>query len=433
MLRRKLEGRAYLQNVISNTGWLFADNLLRMGVGLVVGVWVARYLGPEQFGVFSYALAFAVMFASFSGLGLEDIVIRDLVRDPACKEETLGTAFILKIVGGGISFIASIGAILVLRPADSLNHWLVGIFAAGAIFQAINVIEFWFNSQVQARYVVFAREAAFILCSSLKIILILDKASLIAFVWVSTIEIAVGSIGLVVAYTSRGNRLGNWRASTARARSLLKDGWPLLLSGIVIMVYMRIDQVMLGEMAGSEEVGIYSVAVRLVEVWTFIPMAISWSVFPAIVEARTTSDELYYERLQKLYNLMAFSAYAIAIPVTLLSDWLVVTLFGKAYAQAGLMLALLIWANVFANLEIARSSFIISMNWTKIHFVTVFLGCILNIGLNFLFIPEYGGVGAAVASLVSYWFVSHGSCFVFKPLIKTGNMLTRAIICPKFW
>ena len=432
-LRKKIEGRPYLQNVVSNTGWQFADNILRMGVGLVVGVWVARYLGPEQFGVFSYALAFVALFAAFSGLGLEDIVVRDIVRDPACKEETLGTAFVLKLVGGGVSFIAAMAAILLLRPADSLNHWLVGIIAAGTIFQACNIIEFWFHSQVQAKYVVFAREAAFILCSALKIFLILDKAPLIAFVWVGTFEIAVGGAGLVIAYRSRGDRLRDWRASLTRARSLLKDSWPLLFSGMVIMVYMRIDQVMLGEMAGSEELGIYSVAVRLVEVWIFIPMTISWSVFPAIVEARTTGDELYYERLQKLYNLMAFSAYAIAIPVTLLSDWLVGILFGEAYARAGLMLALLIWANVCASLEIARGSFIVSMNWTKIHFVTVFLGCILNIGLNFLFIPKYGGVGAAVASLISYWFVSHGSCFVFKPLFRTGTMLTRAMLYPKFW
>jgi O-antigen/teichoic acid export membrane protein len=190
---------------------------------------------------------------------------------------------------------------------------------------------------------------------------------------------------------------------------------------------------MLGEMSGSEEVGIYSVAVRLSEVWMFIPQVIFWSVFPAVVEARVNDESLLYERLQKLYNLMALTGYAVAVPVTLLAGWLVNTLFGAAYARAGAMLAVLIWANLFSNLEIARSAFLSSMNWTRIHFLAVLLGCLLNIVLNFLLIPRFGGMGAVIASLVAYWFAAHGTCFLFRPLFRTGGMLTRAMLYPKIW
>jgi len=432
-LRRKVEGRAYLQNVVSNTGWQFADNIVRMVVGLFVGVWVARYLGPEQFGIFSYALAFAALFASLASLGLEDIVIRDIVRDPGCKDESLGTAFLLQLAGGAVAFVVTMGSILMLRPGDSLSHWVVGIVAMGTIFQAFSVIEFWFHSQVQARYLVVARNVAFLLCSVLKIVLILTGAPLVVFAWVYSLEIAAFAAGLIIAYGSRGHRLREWQASFKRARGLLKDSWPLLFSGIVIMVYLRIDQVMLGEMAGSEEVGIYSVAVRLAEIWMFIPMAIFSSVFPAIVEARAESEELMNQRLQQLYNLMALLAYVVAIPVTLMSDWLVGTLFGEAYARASLMLALLVWANIFTFLEIARSAFLSSMNWTRLHFVTVLLGAAVNIALNYLLIPRFGGNGAVIASLVAYWFAAHGSCFLFRPLFKTGTMMTRAMLYPKIW
>jgi O-antigen/teichoic acid export membrane protein len=432
-LRVKVEGRAYLQNVVSNTGWQFADNILRMGVGLVVGVWVARYLGPEQFGIFSYALALVGLFSAFAPLGLDDIIVRDIVKNPACRDETLGTSFFLTLIGGVASFLAALGTILVLRADDSLSHWLVGIIAAGVIFQSFNVIEVWFHSQVQARYVVFAKSAAFFLCSLIKIILILTGQTLIAFAWVATLEVAVGSAGLIVAYTSLGNRIPCWRFSLKRAGRLLHDSWPLLFSGIVIMIYMRIDQVMLGEMTGSEEVGIYSVAVRLTEIWMFIPMAIFWSVFPAVVEARESDETLLYERLQRLYNLMALAAYAVAVPMTLLAGWLVDALYGEAFTRAGAMLAALIWATVFSNLEIARSAFLSSMNWTRIYFVTVLLGCLLNIVLNFLLIPRYGGMGAVVASLISYWFAAHGTCFLFRPLFRTGGMLTKAILYPKIW
>jgi len=432
-LRKHCEGRAYLQNVVANTGWQFADNLVRMAVGLGVGIWLARYLGPEQFGLFSYALAFVALFSALAALGLDDIIVRDLVRDPAGKEELLGTAFLLKLIGGAVSFLTAVGAIFLLRPADSLSHWLVGIVALGAVFQAFNIIEFWFHSQVQAKYAIFAKNTAFLLCSCLKIGLILASAPLILFVWLALLEIVLGGLGLVIAYRARGNRLSAWRGRRAKVLKLLQDGWPLMLSGMVVMVYLRIDQVMLGEMAGDEEVGVYSVAVRLAEVWYFIPTAIYWSVFPSIVDAKGISDELFYERLQKLYNLTALSAYAVAIPVTFLAQWLVPTLFGEAYARGGLILAVLIWANVFASLEIARFAFVAVMNWTRIYLVTILAGCFLNIVLNYLLIPHYGGLGAAAASLVAYWAATHGACFLFRPLFRTGCMLTKALIYPKIW
>jgi O-antigen/teichoic acid export membrane protein len=432
-LRHRIEGRVWLQSAVSNTGWQFADNILRMVVGLVVGVWLARYLGPGPFGMLSYALAFVLLFTALSSLGLDDIIVRDVVREPASKNDILGSAFLLRVGGGAIAFLAATGSIFVLRPADGLSRWLVMIVAAGAIFQAFNVIEFWFHSQLRAKYAVFAKNAAFLLCSLVKIVLILVAAPLLAFAWVALAEVVAGAAGLIVVYRVSGGRLRDWRSSMKKAGGLLKDSWPLMLSSMVIMVYLRIDQVMLGEMTGNEEVGIYSVAVRLAEVWYFIPSAIYWSAFPGIVEAKAISDELFYARLQKLYNLMAFSAYGIAIPLTLLAHWLVPTLFGDAYARGGAMLAVLVWSNIFTSLEMARSAFLTAMNWTRLYLVTVSLGCLLNILLNWYLIPLYGGMGAVIASLIAYWFAAHGSCLLFAPLRKTGGMLTRALLWPKVW
>ncbi len=432
-LRDKIEGRSYLQNVVMNTGWQFADQIVRMGVGLVIWVWLARYLGPEQFGLLSFALAFAALFSPLASLGLDDIVVRNLVRDPARRNETLGTAFLLKLAGGAASFGAAIIAILVLRPGDRLSHWLVAIIAAGGAFQAFNAIEFWFNSQVQAKYAVFARNVAFLSCAAAKVVLILARAPLVAFAWVATVEVMVGGASLAAAYRWKGHRLREWRSSSAMAKSLLKDSWPLIFSCVVIMIYLRIDQVMLGEMVGSEEVGIYSVAVRMAEVWFFIPSAVYWSVLPSLVEAKESSENLFYERLQKYYNLMALTAYAIAVPVMLVAKWLVPALFGASYARAGVMLAVLIWANLFTYLEIARSAYFNVMNWNRIYFVTLALGAVMNVVLNLLLIPRYGGLGAAIASCVSYWFAAHGACFLYKPLHRTGFMLTRAMFYPKIW
>jgi O-antigen/teichoic acid export membrane protein len=432
-IRQKLEGRPYLQNVVSNTGWLFAEKMVRMGVGLFVGVWMARFLGPGQFGYLSYALAFVSLFSAIAGLGLDGIVVRELVRDPSGKDEILGTAFVLKFLTGVLTFLTVLAAIRLLRPDDSLTFWLVGITAGGMIFNAFDTIDFWYQSQVQSKYTVVAKSSAFLLISAVKVFLILAEAPLIAFAAAGFAEIVIGSLGMVTTYRVCGRHIRSWRSNVAVARRLLKDSWPLILSGIAIMIYMRIDQVMIGEMVGSKEVGIYSVAVQLVEAWYFLPGIIVSSVFPSIVEAKEMGETIFYERLQKLYNFMAFIAYVIVIPVTILAGWVIKTLYGAAYAKAGPMLAVLIWSILFTNLGMARSTFLTTMNWTRIHFLTVGLGCVINVLLNYILIPAYGGMGAVIASCVAYWFAAHGACFVYKPLHKTGFMLTRAIFFPRVW
>lgn len=433
LIRAKIEDRHYLQNVISNTGWLLFDNILRMGVGLFVGVWVARYLGPDQYGQLSYALAFVLLFSSLANLGLDSIAVRNLVRDASNKDDILGTVFVLKFAGGAAAFATTMAVIFFLRPADSLTQWLVGIISVGMIIQAFDTIDYWFKSQVKSKYSVISKNSAFLLISIVKIILIVIKAPLIAFAWTGLAEIVIGSLGLIVAYRINEHHLRAWHASLVVAKELLRDSWPLIFSGIVTTIYMRIDQVMLGEMVNAKEVGIYSAAVRLAEVWYFIPAIIYSSVYPSIVEARSMREALFYDRLQKLYNIMAFGGILIALPMTFAADWIADLLFGVSYTRAGPMLAILVWAGLFVNLGIARSSFLMSMNWTKTHFVTVFMGCLVNVVLNLILIPRYGGMGAAIASCIAYWFATHGACFFYKPLHTTGYMITKALLYPKVW
>jgi O-antigen/teichoic acid export membrane protein len=433
VVRKKIENRHNLQKIIDNVGWLFADKLLRLGGGLLVGVWVARYLGPDQFGLFSYSLAFSAMFTTIAALGLDGIVVRNIVRDPSCRDEVLGTVFVLKVAGGVVAIGLTLGSIFLLRPHDTVAHLLVGVIAVGTVFQAFDVIDFWFQSQILSRYTIYAKNSAFLVITVVKILLILMNAPLVSFAYAGLAEIILGAVGLMLVYRINGYSMKKWRGGRGLAGKLLHDSWPLIFSGIVIMIYMRIDQVMLGDMVGNEEVGIYSAAVRLAEAWYFIPGAIVASVFPSIVEAKTISDDLFYGRLQKLYNLMTLLGYIVALPVTFLASWLIKFLYGTAYIKAGPMLALLIWAGLFVNLGIARSSFLTTMNWTRVHFMTVFLGCIVNVALNFVLIPRYGGMGAVIASCVAYWFAVHGACFVYKPLYKTGRMLTKAMAYPKVW
>lgn len=432
-VRHRLDGNRGLQDVVSNTGWMLGDKVIRMGVGLLVGVWLARYLGPSLYGEFSYAFAFASLFAPVALLGLDDIVIRKLARDTANRDQILGTVFFLMLLGGAVVFVLATGCIYLVRPQNALTHWLVAIMTGGTVFQAFIAIEFWFESQLQWKFTVYAKNTAFLIISGLKIVLILSQASILAFAWAGLAETVIGSAGLVIAYHARGFRLAAWHYSRALAGRLLTDSWPVILSVFLTMIYLKIDQVMLGTMAGNKELGLYAAAVRLSEAWYFIPMAVCSSVFPTIAVIETTDEKLFNAHMQKLYNLMALIAYCIAIPVALLSNQIVDLLYTSTYAKSGSLLAILIWSVLFTNLSAARNVFMVSKNWLKINLVSTLLGCIVNILLNYFLIPVYGAKGAISASLFSYWFAVHGTCFMFKPLRPTGRMLTKAMIYPRIW
>ncbi|GLI37380.1 flippase [Geobacter hydrogenophilus] len=432
-VRKRLEGRHVLLEAIGNTGWLFADRLLRMGVGLIVGVWIARYLGPSQYGILNYAASFVTLFSAIALLGLEAIIVRDLVRYPEREREILGTTFFLRFVAGIVSYFIAVAAIFVIRPDDRLTHLMVGIIGWVLIFGSFDTIDLWFQSQVRSKYVVYAKNAGFLIAAGLRVAFIVVKAPIIAFAVANAAEIGLGAVGLLMVYRRSGQRISRWKNSFPLARRLFTESWPLLLSGIVFMVYLRIDQVLLGQLANDREVGIYAAAVRVAELWFFIPTAIVSSVFPNIVRTKENDENEFYARLQKLYNLLAFIGYAIAIPGSLLAGLIIKLLFGAPYAAATPMLVLLLWSDIFAILAVARNAYLLAMNWSWVLWLMVLAGAVSNVLLNYMLIPHYGGVGAAVASLVSYWIAAHGACYFYKPLRRTANMLTRALIYPRFW
>ncbi len=410
-IRERLEGRTSLQNILANTGWLFADRILRMVVGLFVGVWIARYMGPEQFGVYNYALVFVGMFSALSNLGLDGIVVRNVIRDPARMDTILGTAFFLKFVGGIITLIVSVGAIVALRPGDSVAGWLVGITAVGAIFQAFDTIDFWFQSQVKSKYTVYARTGAFLIITMAKIVLILTRSPLIAFACAGLAEIVVGSVGQIFTYRFHGYTLNKWRMSLPYAKELLADSWPLICSCLAVGIFMKIDQVMLREMAGSESAGIYAAAIRISEIGYFIPIIIVSSVSPAIVEAQKIGEDIYYRRLRKLFGFTAALALTIAIPTTVFSKYFVLLLFGKSYAAAGPILAIHIWATLFYFLGIVQGPWNIIEGLTNLSLKRTLITAVVNIILNFLLIPKYSGIGAAISTVAAYFcgaFLANG-------------------------
>jgi O-antigen/teichoic acid export membrane protein len=283
---KSLKNNQGFMKYFKNTSWLFAEKILRMIVGLFVGIWVARYLGPQQFGLFSYAGSFVGLFSAFATLGLDGIVVRELVKDESRRDELIGTAFWLKLIGAFV--VLSFLAIAVqFTSNDTQTNSLIFIIASATIFQSFNVVDMYFQSKVMSKYVVYANIISLLVTSLVKIILILNEAPLIAFAWVVLFDSFVLAVGYLYFFMYNSTcRVLKLKYHKQVAKELLRDSWPLILSGIVISVYMKIDQVMIKEMLDSEAVGQYAAAVRMSEVWYFIPVVISSSLFPAIINAK---------------------------------------------------------------------------------------------------------------------------------------------------
>lgn len=399
---RGIRLRLNLAAVLANVGWLVFDRILRLGVGLLVGVWTARYLGPTQFGLLSFALACTGVIGSFALLGLQGIVVRELVRNPDTAGFTLGTAAVLLLIAGVGAYLLSIGAIHCLRPNDPIVCSIVALLGSLLVLKFSDISLYWFESQVQSKYVVIVQTGVFLVFSIIKAFLILQLAPLSAFVWAMFAEGVVVSVLLLVILHHYGPSLARLRASTAKAKELLRDSWPLALSGLAIMVYMRIDQIMIGQMIGDEAAGIYSAATRVSEVWYFIPMVIVATVFPTLLKTKKHSEDLYYLRLQQLYDSMVWLSILISLPLTFLAAPIIDLLYGASYAEAGPVLAVHIWASVFVFLGTVSGKWFVIENRLVMGLHRTLLGAGFNIALNFAFIPTLGPLGAAWATLVSY-------------------------------
>ncbi len=429
-LRRRIAGRSYLLKVIDNTGWIFSERILRHAVGFAVGVWIARYVGPHGYGLLNYANAFVLVFAFITTLGIDGIAVRDIIRNPSGRDETVGTLLLLRVVGGLVLMLVVTGAIALVQPSDPRATALIIIIAVGQLLLATDSIDCWFQANVASRYTVVARLGAFFAITLVRIVLILARAPLIAFAWANLAESAVLTVAMLVAYRRSGQRLAKLRATVARAKALLSDGWPLLLSAGVLAVSQRLDQVMLGQMAGYAEVGAYAVAVRVIEATYILPTVVAMSIFPAMIKLRAQDPARYEVQIQRLYDFLLWLAITIAVPLTLLSSFLVRLLVGNAYAAAAAPLAILSWMPVFMFFGVVRQRWLLAEGALPAALAVEIAGCGLNVLANLMLIPRYGAVGAATAALVGIV----GATLVVAPfsnsIRRSLMMLMRGMIAP---
>jgi O-antigen/teichoic acid export membrane protein len=388
------------QKYVKNTGWLMFGKILSMVVGFII----ARFLGASSFGELSFADAFTTIIAAVGALGLDSFIIREILNEPLKRDEILGTSLFLRLGVNTLLIPLTIGIYLLFhyssdKPGDPLT-WVVLILSFASFFKSFNVIDSYFQSQVSSKFVVQVQNICVILSAILKIALVVFKAPLIWFAFALTFDSLTLAIGLVLMYHKKGLHLRTWTFNRNRAKGLLKQSFPLILSAVMVSIYMKIDQVML-KSVGSVEVGIYSAAAKISEAWFFIPIAIVTSVFPAIIHARRTDLDRYFKRLRNLYDLLVFISLPFAVVISFLANDIIHLLYGNAFNGAGQMLSIHIWSGIFVFLGSASSQYLLVEGFTLVSFQRTATGAVVNILLNFWLIPKYGGSGASVATLIA--------------------------------
>lgn len=404
-----------------------AEQILRITAGLFVGIWVARYLGPEQFGVFSYVLAFTAILGGIAKLGIDGIMVRELINQPELRDVYLGTAFWLK-VAGALLVIALMVLIVPFTSNDTTINFFIFIIAVGLFFQSFEVVEFYFQSQVLAKTVSICKVIQLALSTVIKIYLVLAQAELVWFVLVTVFDAMSLAATYLVSY--------KWNKKTSFlncfdltiAKKLMRDSWPLIFSSLVVMISMRIDQIMIKEMLGEYDVGVYSAAVRMSEAIYFLPVMISSSLFPAIINAKSKSLDLYFSRMQKLYTLMVWLAIIFSIFFTFMSASIINLLFGESYSESAGVLVIHVWASVFVFLAVSSGKFLTAEGKTRKVFYRNFAGMASNIALNIILIPSCGLKGAAIATLIAWLIAGYLYDFFDKDQWSMAGQKTKAFI-----
>lgn len=407
------------------------EKVIGLGLAFVATVFVARHLGPEDFGSLAYALSLAALFAAAGHMGLQGLVVREIVKDETGRAETLGTSALLKLLGMGAGYLVLLTYAVAYEGLGSTEFYLITIAGAALLFRPLDVVDFWFQAFVQARYAAIARVSSHVVATAFKLGLVFAGSGLVYFATAQVLQAVVAALLLLLFFRLKAElRLAHWRFSWSRAKELLSQGWLIYLGSVFAVIYLKVDLVMLRWLADPQEVGQYAVAAQLSEAWYFVPTAIVASFFPKLIKLREQDEALFYRRLQQLFDVLFMIGLVVAVAMTVAAPWIIALFFGPEYAASASILVIHIWAAIFIFMRAAFSKWILIENALYFSLLTQGLGALVNVLLNYLLIPMHGGIGAAYATLFSYATASFFALFFYQRTRTVFWQMAWAALAP---
>ena len=390
------------RTILVNAGWLVSDRLVRLILNFVVGILIARHLGPEGFGLLSYGQVLMTLLLPFATFGMPDILVREFSKSKRDPETILATALALRLGFACLAFLLISGIALASRAGDSVAMLVILAYGLSFFPQTLDVVESRFQSLNRVGAISTIRMVNTLLFSLVRLGALILDVSVQWFALLYSVEILIFALLSLWVAHRREIRLRPTLVDRAEARALVTDSWPLMLRLLTISIYMRIDQLMIQRLMGDAELGVYSAAIRISELWYFIPTAIMAAAAPDLTRRYEASVDDYHADLTRFMRIMVGMSVAAALVLTFFSGFIVQLLFGAAYAAAAPVLAIQTWAGVFVAIGVASSPWFINTGLMRYGLYQALAGAIASICLNYILIPAYGLTGAAVSLVISY-------------------------------
>ena len=383
---------------------------------------------PEAFGQLSFCVALVSLAAPMMALGLNSLVSREVLLRPLESDLIVGSALLLRVLSGLL--VAAAGSALAYSMLPEKEALLLAILLSSNICNASLVFDFWFQAHVANGYAVFLRLGVFFLFSVLRLVAVSMEVNLNGFVYLLAGEVCFLSIGYALVYHNVCGGLSSFKVSAQECRSLLqRSGW-LLFSGIAAVIYLKVDQVMLGILVDDHAVGIYAVAAKFSEVWYFLPAILVTSYFPQLIDMRVNDPKEYARHLQKINDCLFVLALTVALLVTFFAGRVIPLIFGENYADSTPVLVVHIWAAILVFMRALLSKWLITENLLRLSLLSQLSGAFVNVGLNTYLIPRLGPLGAAYATVVSYLVSGYLVLFMHPDLRPMAIVVSRSLLLP---
>lgn len=415
---------------VTNTGWIVFDKVFHMALSLVVTSITARYLGTEGYGIINYGLSFINIFTIVCKLGIDAILVNEIVKNQDKRNEIIGTTVVLRLLSSLCSLVLTALFVIILKPGQIIVLVITMIQSLSLIFVAFDTVDFYFQSVLKSKYTAIARSISYPLVCLLRLILIFLKADVTWFAWATVLDSI--AIGIVLLYFYFKKEKCGFSFNIVQAKYLLKNSYPFIWANLLVTVYTQMDRIMVGSLVGDAETGIYSAAMTIANLWIFIPNALIDSSRPLIMSLKAAGrNERYHLRYRQLYCGIIWVSIAAGIFFTIFSRPIIGIIYGRDYYEAIPVLMVLIWSRLFSLLGTARNIWMICEELSQYVKWFVGLGAVINVILNFLLIPVLGANGAAIATLVTE-FISSFVAIAFvngtRPLFK---MILEAFLFKK--
>jgi len=402
--------------IIRSSVWLSVYRTLRMVIAFGVGIVIARYLGPEDYGRLHYALASVLIFMGITGPGIKDVITR---RFDTLESETgtiINAGMLLIFFSNILMLSAALLMVVLLRPGDQLIIMMAAVIGVGNLFRVFEVFELWFHYKLEMGKTVLVQGLSFFLISASKLVFVFAGFEVFWFAVLMGAEIILTGIGflLLIIVRPQGIQPGKQRNLFSLSVSILRESLPSLAGVAFVLILFKIDQVMLGWLGSDAEVGFYAVAVPFSEYWAFLAIAIVTSAYPALLEAFRKADQSFDVYFKRTAGILGWLAIAIIIPVWLLGEWVILLFLGEMYAPSAEILSIHIWSLYFIfMIELMKKWYVIQKKLNLFLFISG-MAALINVTINYLLIPDMGGSGAAWATIIAYSFAGYWGLFLFR-------------------